>query len=57
MKMPAGKPMRAPSLTILARLFAAEGKAIWSDQRGVAAVEFGLFALDELFPSLSGNRY
>lgn len=45
MKMPAGKRMRAPSLTMLARLFAAGGKAIWSDQRGVAAVEFGLFAI------------
>lgn len=37
--------MRAPSLTTLTRRFAAEGKAIWSDQRGVAAVEFGLFAI------------
>jgi Flp pilus assembly protein TadG len=45
MKMPARKRMRAPSLTTLTRRFAAEGKAISSDQRGVAAVEFGLFAI------------
>lgn len=45
MKIPAAKRMRAPSLATLGRHFAAEGKAIWSDQRGVAAVEFGLFAI------------
>jgi Flp pilus assembly protein TadG len=45
MKMPARKRMKAPSLTTVSRHFAAEGQAIWSDQRGVAAVEFGLFAI------------
>src|SRR4051812_35698717 len=45
MKMPARKRMRAPSLKMFARHFATEGNAIWTDQRGVAAVEFGLFAI------------
>src|SRR5260221_4204749 len=34
-----------PSLRKLALKFAGRTKAIWVDQRGVAAVEFGLFAI------------
>jgi Flp pilus assembly protein TadG len=45
MKIPATKSMRGPSLRAFARHFAPEGKTFWADQRGVAAVEFGLFAI------------
>jgi Flp pilus assembly protein TadG len=40
----AARPGR-PSPTKLALKLAARTKAIWGDQRGVAAVEFGLFAI------------
>jgi hypothetical protein len=42
--------LSGPSLGKLALEFAGRMKPIWSDQRGVAAVEFGLFAI---FPSLA----
>jgi Flp pilus assembly protein TadG len=37
--------VRGPLIRTFARHFAAEGKVMWVDQRGVAAVEFGLFAI------------
>jgi Flp pilus assembly protein TadG len=37
--------LRRPSPRNLALKFAGRTKAIWADQRGVAAIEFGLFAI------------
>jgi Flp pilus assembly protein TadG len=45
MKMAATERLRDRSISMLALSFLRGGKAIWVDQRGVAAVEFGLFAI------------
>jgi Flp pilus assembly protein TadG len=45
MKQGQATRLRRPSPKNLALKFAGRTKAIWADQRGVAAIEFGLFAI------------
>ena len=45
MKTDQASQLRRPSPRKLALKFAGRTKAIWTDQRGVAAIEFGIFAV------------
>jgi Flp pilus assembly protein TadG len=45
MKYARAAQLRRPSPRKLALKFAGETKALWADQRGVAAIEFGFFAI------------
>src|ERR1700726_1618384 len=45
MKTDQASRLRRPSPRKLALKFAGRTKAIWTDQRGVAAIEFGIFAV------------